>query len=90
MTRVKKEWKRVTDGKVFERGKMREVIVVLMPQGVIGFRLMGTRRTYFATTDKLYWWAIKQAQLLRLLEKAREKKQRKFVKRGYKFSRKGN
>ena len=85
MTRVKKEWKRITDGRVFERSKMRDVIVILMPSGVIGFRLHGTRRTVYTTTDKLYMQVLKMEHLKKQLEKARERKQQKFIKRGYKF-----
>ncbi len=61
MTKLKQIVQRETFGTVFSQGKDREVIVSLEPPNVIGFRLKGTRQTYYLTSDGCYMAAVKAA-----------------------------
>jgi len=65
--------RRETFGSVHERGKRRNVIVILEPPNLISFRAKGTRRTYALTTDACWTYAVKvQVES----EKARKRKER--------------
>ena len=59
MTDLRKAVKRVSRGRVHEAGKQREVVVILRPPNVIGFRAKGCRKEYQLTTDACYSLAVK-------------------------------
>jgi hypothetical protein len=59
MTKISRPTIRETYGTVFSAGKLRPVIVSIRPPNVIGFRLKGTRRTYYLTSDGLYVQAVR-------------------------------
>jgi hypothetical protein len=61
MTRLSKKIERKTSATVFDRGKRREVIVTFEPPDLLGFRLKGTRRTYYLTPDGCYSVAVERA-----------------------------
>jgi len=50
---------RKTRATIFERSKQREVIITLEPPSLIGFRLKGTRRTYYLEAAACYQLAVK-------------------------------
>lgn len=50
---------RETVATVFERSLKRPVIVSIEPSGLVGFRLKGTRRTYYLMADACYCAALK-------------------------------
>jgi hypothetical protein len=59
MTKLTNSVERETAGTIFERSKLREVIVTLAPPNRIGFRLKGTRRVYWLTSEGCYAMAVK-------------------------------
>lgn len=59
MTKLQKPVARETFAFVRELGKFREVIVTLEPPNLIGFRLKGTRRTYYLEAASAYHAAVK-------------------------------
>lgn len=74
MTDLKKPVKRVSAGMVHESGKPREVVVILRPPNVIGFRAKGCRKEYQLTTDGCYLMAVKAHVADEKRRKVREKK----------------
>lgn len=62
MTKLTKPVHRETASKVFSSGKEREVIVILQPPGTLGFRLKGTKTTYWLPADRLYMMALQAEQ----------------------------
>jgi hypothetical protein len=72
MTDLKKTVSRVSTARIFERSKHRPVIIVLEPPARVGFRLQGTRRTYFLDADTLYMAAVREHER----EAQKEKKRR--------------
>lgn len=77
MTPLKRPVKRTTGASVHERGKTRPVVIILEPPSRIGFRLAGTRKTYWLEAAACYHVAVK-AEMAAV---AREKKQKKTKKR---------
>lgn len=59
MTTLNKPVKRVTGGLVREHGKPREVVVVLRPPNVLGFRAKGCRKEYQLTAEACYTMAVR-------------------------------
>jgi hypothetical protein len=59
MTKLTTKVERETNAKIFECSKHREVIVTLAPPSQIGFRLKGTKRTYWLPAEACYWVALK-------------------------------
>ena len=57
-TRIKGKIVRLTECEVFEQGKLRGIVVELMPRA-IGFRLAGTRTTYTLGVEGLYHKAVR-------------------------------
>lgn len=55
---LKKPVKRITNGKVREAGKQRNIIVILRPPNVIGFRAKGCRGEYRLTAEVCYTMAV--------------------------------
>ena len=77
MTNLTKPVKRVSSGFVFESGKPREVVVIIRPPNVIGFRAKGCRKEYQLTTDGCYTLAVKAYVADEKKRKAKEKKVKK-------------
>ena len=76
MTKVgKRTWVRETDSAIYECGQLRNVVVSLVPGGVINLRLKGTRRSYDITAASMY---IKAMQAVLFKEKMEKAKARKF------------
>ena len=59
MTDLRKPVKRVSRCTVREAGREREVVVILRPTNVIGFRAKGCRKEYQLTIDGCYTLAVK-------------------------------
>jgi hypothetical protein len=81
MTNLKKPVKRVSAGFVRESGRAREVIVILRPPNVIGFRAKGGRKEYQLTTDGCYMLAVKAHLAYERKQKRIAKKQKRKLKR---------
>ncbi len=62
MIKLTKEVARETSATVFERSKHRPVIVSLHPPHILGFRLKGTKHTYFLPVDQCFWIAMQAEQ----------------------------
>lgn len=75
MTSLKRRIKRETSAKIFERSTYRSVIVTLDPPCRIGFRLKGTRRTFWLDADTCY--AVAAAAELDRQQKEKKKAKRK-------------
>jgi len=58
MTTIKKPVARTTYGTVREAGKARQVVVIVRPPNVLGFRAKGCRREYQITTEVAYRMAV--------------------------------
>ena len=74
MTNLTKPVKRVSRGIVRERGKAREVVVILRPPNIIGFRAKGCRKEYQLTTDVCYLMAVRAHVADLRKQKAKAKK----------------
>jgi len=72
---------RVTRGKVREAGKLREVIVILRPPNVIGFRAKGCKKEYQLTAEACYWMAMKAEHMYKKKKKTKKRKRKYKVKR---------
>lgn len=59
MTNLNRPIKRVSRGFVHEQGKAREIVVILRPPNVIGFRAKGCRKEYQLTTEGCYTMAVR-------------------------------
>lgn len=59
MTTLKKPVRRVSSATVHEQGKNRQIIVILRPPNLIGFRASGCRREYTLTLDGCYVMAVR-------------------------------
>jgi len=75
-TKVKKTVRRETTGGIFEKGKVRPVIISLEPPNVIGFRLKGMHRSYFLTAEGCYMQALRVAIAAEKREKQKRRKNR--------------
>jgi hypothetical protein len=78
MTNLNKPIKRVSAGIVKEAGMAREVVVILRPPNVIGFRAKGCRREYQLTTEVCYSMAVKA----HVADQRRQKQKEHQIKRG--------
>jgi len=58
MTRLEKPVKRLSSSMIREQGQMRPIVVILHPQGTIGFRAKGYRREYQLPVDYCYRQAV--------------------------------
>ena len=79
MTPINRRLQRLSSASVHSQGKSRPVVVELCPDGVgkpgagfVGFRLAGTRTTYYLPIDHCYREAIRN-------ELARKRAERKRV-----------
>ncbi len=77
MTDLKKLVKRISSGLVREAGKIREVVVILRPPNVIGFRAKGCRKEYQLTTEGCYVMAVRAHVADQKKQKAKERKAKK-------------
>lgn len=69
---------RVTSGKRHEKGKTRLIVISLLPPALIGFRLQGTRQTYWIDAEVGYEIAVRRF----LVEVEKEAKKIKKVEGG--------
>lgn len=76
MTIIGNVVRRQTHGTVWDCGKRRPVIVSLEPPNLIGFRLKGTRRTYYLTADGCYVKAVQLAVAAAKREKKKAKQEK--------------
>jgi len=74
MTNLTKPVTRTSNGLVREAGKVREVVIILRPPNIIGFRAKGCRKEYQLTADVCYTMAVKAHVLAEKREKKRQKK----------------
>ena len=58
-----KQVNRLTTARRHEQGKTRQVIVSLAPPASVGFRLSGTRQTYWLDVEVAYEVAVKRYRL---------------------------
>jgi len=70
MINLHKAIKRKSGVDVFEAGKLREIVVSLLPTGEVGFRLEGTRDTFTLPIAAGYQIAVK-AHVKRLNARAK-------------------
>ena len=77
MTLIRRTVKRETFGTVFDRGKRRAVIVTIEQPSLLGFRLKGTRKTYYLTAEAMYWKAVQCHVADEKRRKADERKAKK-------------
>ncbi len=76
MTLLNRTVRRETCAGTYSGGKFRPIIVTLDPPGnVIGFRLKGTRRTYYLPVGKCF---LEASRIAHAHEVAERKKQRQL------------
>lgn len=73
MTPLSSKVTRRTNVSIRDRGKIRDLVAVLYPNGTIGLRPLGTRQMEITTLDSVYSLAVKQ----RVAKERAEKKARK-------------
>ncbi len=61
MTILKKPVSRQTNGKVHECGQYRDIVVIIRPPNILGFRAKGCRKEYCLTAEALYTMAVRAA-----------------------------
>jgi hypothetical protein len=76
MTELNKKVSRVSRALRFERGKHREVIISLEPPDLLGFRLKGTRTTFYLDAETCYCLAVKAQVAAEAKERRKQKKAR--------------
>jgi len=59
MTSLKKVVERASYGTVRESGKVRQIIIRIIPPNVVGFRAKGCRREYQLTMESCYLMAVR-------------------------------
>ncbi len=72
---------RESHGFVREAGKTRQVIIILQPPNLIGFRAKGCRKVYHLTSDACYSLAVKAELAAARREKMQAKKQTRTTRR---------
>jgi hypothetical protein len=68
---------RISNGQVREAGQLRDIIVILRPPNVIGFRAKGCRKEYQLTTEACYTMAVRA----HVQAERRDKQKQKRLKR---------
>lgn len=83
MIRVNRRLMRQTPGVIFSKGRKRNVVIEINPGGdgkpgpdFLGFRLMGTRTTYYLPVDWCFREAVKAEMARRRREKREQRKER--------------
>jgi len=77
MTELKKPVSRVSQGMVFEAGKLRPIVVTLEPPYLLKFRAKGCKKSYSLTTDACYSMAVKADVADKKRKKRKESKRKK-------------
>lgn len=54
---------RITTARRHEKGRTREIVIVIAPPARVGFRLAGTRQTYWIDAEVGYEVAVKRFNL---------------------------
>lgn len=80
MIDINRPLKRRTAGRIHSQGRLRSVVLEISPggdgspgPGFVGFRLMGTRTTYYLPVD----WAFREACKAEMARRRAEKKRLK-------------
>jgi len=74
-TKLRKSVQRISCATIRERGKNRDVVVILQPPNILGFRLKGFHHTYYLTIEACYIMAVR-AEIARIrAEKKKAKKE---------------
>jgi hypothetical protein len=74
MTNLNKPVKRVTSGQIREAGAVRNVIVIMRPPNILGFKAKGCRREYQLTVEACYIMAVRASVSMAKKEKLAAKK----------------
>jgi len=74
MTNLKRPVKRTSNGLIREAGKVREVVIILRPPNIIGFRAKGCRKEYQLTAEVCYTMAVKADHAAKQREKRKLKR----------------
>ena len=77
MTNLTKPVKRTSRGLIREAGKHREIIIILRPPDVLGFRAKGCRKEYQLTAGACYTMAVRAHVADEKKRKTKEKKKRR-------------
>lgn len=81
MTDLDKPIKRITHVQTREAGHWRNIVVVLQPNGTIGFRAKGCKSIYYMPIDKLYSMAAKAHAVSVIAAKKKEREARRKARR---------
>ena len=76
MTKLKKPVKRTGAGSIREAGKLRDIVVILRPPNVIGFRAKGCRKEYQLTTEGCYTMAVRASVAAEKKDKIKRRKEK--------------
>jgi len=76
MTKLKRVVKRTGAGVIREAGKNREIVIILRPPNVLGFRAKGCRKEYQLTSEACYTMAVRADIIHQKKEKAKRRKER--------------
>ncbi len=82
MTKLKRTVSRETHGTIYSQGKHRSVVVSIEPPNVLGFRLKGTRTTYYLTSDGCYLAAVQATLAAEKRDRSKPGPKRRTVARG--------
>lgn len=74
MTKLTRPVRRVSSGTIRERGRSRDIIVILRPPNVLGFRLAGCRHEYALTVEGCYTMAVRATIARERMERVKAKK----------------
>ena len=78
MTNLTKPVKRVSQrARVREAGKLRDIVVIVRPNGTIGFRAAGCKTEYALPITRLYYLAVEAHVQDKKKQKAKERKLKK-------------
>lgn len=77
MTDLTKPVRRRAPNTIRDGGKVRRLVVTLLPGGTVGLRPEGTRRTEYVSLDACYALAVRQRVIAEKSDKARARKARK-------------
>lgn len=77
MTDLNKPVKRKTNTMIRDRGRLRQIMITIYPNGTIGLRPMGTRQEEVLTMESCYSLAVKQRVAKERIEKLAAKKAKK-------------
>lgn len=77
MTDLNKPIRRRAPNTIRDAGKLRRLVVTLLPGGTVGLRPEGTRRNEYVSLDACYALAVRQRVNAERSDKARARKARK-------------